>query len=169
MRLFSGKKGYFFVIDSLVAMTILSVGLFVLVSSFSVSPPKTQVIITSKDALSYITETTIKRYVDKENILNKSELLERGSLDNTIIEQVMEFIYLNQNQTAEDLLRTSLGEVVPIQHNVRIMVDSKVIYMRSISEPDEAELLIPSKSYAITIYNTSHIIGPSLIEVDVWQ
>ena len=169
------RKGYFFIIDSLIAMTILTVGFFILISFFITSPPKNQATTLNYDIMSFLTTTHMKDYTESTASINRSELLLRGSLDNTISEQILEFWYLegfnciSPNSNATSLVRDVVANVVPVQYDVLIRLGDCNIYERSIASYHEADLLIPSKTYIMTIYNNNVIVGPYLLEVFVWQ
>lgn len=163
------KKGYFFIIDAFIAMTILSVGMFILLSSYVTSPPKTQTIITSKDILDFMTRTTVKEMVIPDDIVNKTILYETGSLDNTIIEQVNEYRHLGKLDLAEDLTEYVLSTVVPVQFEILVNINGVKIYKRASSNIEDADILVPSKAHILTVYDQSQIFGPDLVEVFVWQ
>jgi hypothetical protein len=169
MRVFNSKKGYFFIIDALIAMTVLSVGLFILMSSYSATPPATQLAITSADVLEYLTQTSMREFVDPLGIVDKRELLDRGSLSNSIAEQAIEYLNLSQTTTAENLIVEAVDQVLPIQYNIRIIIGDYTIFERGIERPEDAELLIPARGYVVTVFNQSRVIGPYPIEVDIWQ
>jgi hypothetical protein len=164
-----GKKAYFFMIDSFIAVTILSMGLFVILSSYTDSSPGTQLSMTSQDVMNYLTSTPIKTFVDPEGLVDRKELIDRGSIDNSLIEQILEYRYLGEIDRSGNLTREAIELIVPEQFEIQIFVDDSLLYRRSIADPEDSKLIIPSNAYILTVYQQTEIIGPHLVEVMVWQ
>lgn len=175
MRSFN-KRGYFFIIDAFIAMTILALGLFFILSSYSQSPPQTQTLVTSRNVISYMTETEISSVISEfvQTAEEREELVQRGSFDNSILEQIVEYIYLDEMGSAGDLVNKTFNQTIPSQYNYEFtligedITNTKYNNEKITRGVEEADVVIPSRTLVVVVINQTKIIGPVEAEVKIW-
>ncbi len=177
---FFNKKGYFFSFDGALATLILSAGIFILLAISSSQPPQLQALNTARDMKEILTSTQLKSYIIPSNIVDINELISTGSIENTLIEQISEFhmrsalqpSYAN-NMTA--LARHIMQSSVPVQFSYDLdLVDLSTgnvidLVTYELVPRSRTDLIIPMKSYVLTIFNQSEVVGPYLMELLIWS
>jgi hypothetical protein len=190
------KKGYFFVIDSILALSILAVGAFLIFTYYTNIPSKDTPAILSEDIMDFFANIKIK---DVDNayaglggtlwetegqpggICPGEELIPNG--ENTLLQQVADFYeksatnicYFDPNN--EDLIERFINALIanslPTQYNFEFWMDDQLMYPATelSSSKDAANVLIPSKKivYGISDPQLGNIYGPYGSEVLVWQ
>jgi hypothetical protein len=177
------KKGYFFIIDAMMALFVLVLGTIIILSSFMYEPSEKQASFIAFDLMDFLSSNKIqdinnqyvgpggKFYLD-ENITN---------LDNSLIQQVCEFYYRNVTLNST----TSLSLIAPFVSNVTsgvfpstygfiLNIDNHPVYNYTgpfAESMANSSIIIPSKKIVYGNYvNSTHILlyGPYEVEVIVW-
>ena len=172
------KKGYFFLLDSILALTILAVALFVLFSDYQNVPVATQAGFYSSDILDYFANTEIKE-VNNPYAGIQGTLWQQGVIDNedhTLLQQLGE-IYRSGNMTQAELFIGNLTtNRIPSQYEFEIWMDDQLLYPRGPSRShndskNNTNLLLPSRNivHGFIDEEQGEVFGPYEVEVFVWQ
>ena len=172
------KRGYFFVLDAVLALFILVVGVFLVTSSYVDVPQPTQVELLSEDLLNFLSKTKI-------NDLNNpyagigGELWVNGAItdaDNSLLQQISEFYATNNLNTAEKFIQNVSKDAVPSQFRYEVWIDGVILYPKNptnehIKSRNNTEVLLTSKKITFGIINktSSSLWGPYNAEVFLWE
>jgi len=172
------KRGYFFVLDAVLALTILVIGVFLITSSYVNAPQPTQVSLLSDDLLNFLANNKIKdlnnAYAGIGGVLwNQGAITDA---DNSLLQQLGEFYATNKLDTAEKFIANVSNGVVPDQFRYEVWMDNVILYPKTPAQEharsrNSTELLLTSKKITFGILNktTSDMWGPYKAEVYVWQ
>ena len=172
------KRGYFFVLDAVLALFILVVGVFLVTSSYVDVPQPTQVELLSEDLLNFLSNTKIKDLNNPYAGIG-GELWVNGSIkdaDNSLLQQISEFYVANNLNTAEKFIQNVSKDVVPSQFRYEVWINGAVLYPKNptnehIKSRNSTEILLTSKKITFGIINktTSNLWGPYKAEVFLWE
>ncbi len=180
------RKGFFFVIDSIMAIVILSIGIYMILSSYMVFADRDQTALTSRSLLSFMDNVTIASYDSDYKFEELMGLSGGGNYitryDNSLSEQLGEFFFRDRWDLASGLAGDIVEKVVPQQFEAEILVKEPVsdieetIYERN-TDPsfssDDSRLVVPYKSIVMGDFESEdgspEPWGPYVIEVRVWQ
>ena len=198
-RFFLNKKAYFFLIDALLALGVITVGIVMVFTLYANVPSKEQPTILSDDLMDFFANNKIKdvnnEYVglggtlwetegQLGGICNGEELIVNG--ENTLLQQIAIFYEKSQgdagndcyfNPDTEDLIerfiRNLVENILPPQYKFEFWMDDQLLYPeteQTVSK-SKTKVLIPSKKIAYGIMNqeTGDMFGPYNAEVLVWQ
>ena len=177
------KKGYFFVIDAILALGVLAVGAFLVFTFYVTVPSKEEPAVLSEDIMDFFANNKIK---DVDNpyvglggtlwqtegqpggICNGEELIANG--ENTLLQQIGEFYeksqgpsgntcYFDPNPNAEDLIERFIEALIanslPSQYDFEFKMNGEVLYpgTEQVGSKNAADVLIPSKKIVHGILN----------------
>jgi len=172
------KKGYFFVIDSLLAMTILGVGMFLIYSAYTNSPDTTDITILSEDMMDFLTQNKISN-INNEYAGISGELWNAGNITNaknTLLQQITLFYETGQWEIAEKFIENITNNVLPAQYNFEVRINRTIIYpaipsQAHIDSKNRSRILIPSRKivHGFIDEDIGTMFGPYSAEVMVWQ
>ncbi len=167
------KRGaYFFVIDALIAASIIFLTLIIIFATHNLSPQDSPTLRILDEYTEFLASTKIREYpgnytrqlIDNHNITD---------LDNTLLEQLTEFHYYNQTGKPTKRFMTNLtSEItrgfIPTQRSVLVRLGGDIIYNRSNKPMQESDLVLSSKRTGYKRINQTYIYGPISLEVTVW-
>ena len=190
------KKAFFFTIDTLMALGVLVVGFLLILSTHIYQPIESQTIFFSKDLLQVFSSTKVYQ-ADNALIFQmrctncECETQYCGLIknpDNTLLEQLGEFIYRYENGCGEPCLTaakeiaTSISQSLinpqftyefvikdqdyPLGEKEYTLLNNTEITKRT---QDKSNLLIVSKRLIYGIADNENMFGPYIAEVRVWQ
>lgn len=172
------KRGYFFVLDAVLALTILVIGVFLITSSYVNAPQPTQVSLLSDDLLNFLANNKIKDLNNPYAGIGGT-LWNQGAItdaDNSLLQQLGEFYATNKPDIAEKFIANVSNGVVPEQFRYEVWMDNVILYPKTPTQEhtrsrNSTELLLTSKKITFGILNktTSDMWGPYKAEVYVWQ
>lgn len=188
------RRGYFFLIDSIIALGVLAVGTFLIFALYTNVPSKVEVAILSDDVMDFFANNKI-RDVDNEyaglgGTLWSEEGRDTGlcpgeeltaNLENTLLQQAAEFYEKSAgNSCYLDLAQKFIDELtknmLPQQYTLEFWMDDNLLYPKDPSQEhldskSSTEVLIPSKKIVYGILNkeTGDMFGPYNTEVLVWR
>lgn len=172
------KRGYFFVLDAVLALFVLVVGIFLVTSSYVDAPQPTQVELISEDLLNFLSNTKIKELNNPYAGIG-GELWVNGSIkdaDNSLLQQIGEFYAANRLNTAEKFIQNVSKDAVPPQYMYEVWVNGVVLYPKNpssehIRSKNSTEILLTSKKITFGIINktTGSLWGPYKAEVFLWE
>lgn len=171
------KRGYFFIVDSIVALAVLSVGIVLLFSQHEYTPSTEQSYTLSNDILNVLSYNKIKN-INNDYAGSNSNLTRDGNItdiDKTLLEQVGEFYYRNQTKDCsfcigliDKFLSNMTSNMIPQQYNYIIKIENLTVFNHSSSDKDSSRVVIPSKKIVHGLYNGTELYGPYLVEVLSW-
>lgn len=172
------KRGYFFILDAVLALLVLVIGVFLITSSYVETPQPAQVGFLSGDLLGFLSSTKIKglnnAYAGIGGVLwNQGDI---SDADNSLLQQIGEFYATNRIDVAEKFVQNVSAGIVPLQFRYEVWIDNSIVYPRlqpaeHIKSRNNTAILLTSKKLTFGILNktTSDIWGPYKAEVYVWE
>ena len=171
------KKGYFFILDAFLALGILVMGVFLLLSSYTRTPEKEQTANIAEDLLDFFANTKIE---DFNNLYfgASGTLVQQGFIKDaqkTLLQQLGEFYVNNDLDRAENLITNVTQDLIPFQYKYEFLIDKTRIHPKNPSQQfliskENAKVLFPSKKLSFgTINETLDLFGPYKVEVLVWR
>jgi hypothetical protein len=170
------KKGYFFVIDSLLALLIMTLGVILVFSFHKFSPGNQQISVTSADILGLLNvkiRNLNNGYCGVNSLLTRDKNI--TNLDNTLIEQIAELHYRGVSHGCTfcpSLISNIVRNVtanVPTEYSFVLKLEDETVYNRSITHLSDAKVVVPSRKIVQTIYRQVESAGPYPVEVLVWR
>jgi hypothetical protein len=170
------RGGYFFLIDSIIALSVLSIGVFLLYSYNERDVSTTQPLTVSQNVLSHLSSHRI-RNIDNDYGGPSSTLYRNGNItdiDKTLLEQAAEFYYRFRNKGCGfclDLASSYIGNItipVPSNYNYVISIDGTTVYNASTMPLNGSRFVIPSRTIVHGLYNKTELYGPYIVEVLSW-
>jgi hypothetical protein len=173
--LINNSRGYFFLIDSVIALGVLAVGTFLIFTLYVEVPSKEEPVILSDDIMNFFANNKIKD-IDNEYASLGGTLWQQGKITNadyTLLQQVAEFYKNNDLDTAGTFIEELTRDVLPYQYRFEFWVDGQLLYpdTEQTDSKNAAKALIPSKKivYGISNKETGEMFGPYNAEVLLWQ
>jgi hypothetical protein len=175
------KKGYFFVLDAIIGLFIITLGLIMIFSFFKYEPGQEQLDLLAFDVMDFLSSNTISDinndYAGPGGVLHKDGNITQ--LDNTLLEQVGEFYYRNVTKNSDftlnlaDLFLSAVTKnTVPEGCGLIVRIENKTVYNGSgplTPAMNDSIVITPSRGVVFGIYNETEIFGPYSIEVIVWK
>ena len=185
-----GKKGYFFIIDAFIALLILTVGVYIILSSYLDVGDSSQTTLTSKSLMSFMSNMSMANYNSDykfDNLIRyqygSSSLNFIRNFENTILEQIGEFYYRESLRTypqdqdglpygvslSKEFSESIIKDLVPPQYEVQMLlydpsVGESILLFERNSEPlfpkEDASILIPSKRLIMGDFQDSETGSP---------
>lgn len=194
----TGKRAYFFVIDSMLALGVLAIGAFLIFTFYAQQPPSGSADILSEDIMGTFANSEISDINDPEIGLagtywGSSEVLACNGqpitpdLESTLLQQVAIFYELKEINSkpcyVDEIARTFVEKLtqnaLPAQYGFEFWIDDNLrskktlIYPASeqLSSKAASKVLIPSRkiAYGILSQETGQVFGPYSAEVLVWR
>jgi hypothetical protein len=172
------KKGYFFVLDAIMAIMVLTIGVILIFSFNKYAPLKQQAFFISSDIPSMLANTKIKD-LNNEYCGVNSKLTNDGNItntENTLLEQIGEFYYRSKTKGCTfcpnltiKAMQNTVTPLVPEDYNFYIKINSEVVYTRNTTDIQNATLVIPVRRVVQGLYNKSELFGPYIFEVYTWK
>ncbi len=172
------KRGFFFVLDSVLALFILIIGVFLVTSSYVDVPQPVQVELLSDDLLNFLSSAKIKD-INNPYAGIGGELWNQGLItdaENTLLQQIGEFYATNKLDTAEKFVQNVSKGIVPEQYRYEVWMNNVILYPKTpttehLKSKNSTAVLLTSKRLTFGILNktTSNIWGPYKAEVFVWE
>lgn len=172
------KKGFFFILDALLALTVVSVGVFLLVSSYSFTPTRPQTEVILEDVYTYLSDTEIQELNDPYagiggELWNTRVITEQ---ENTLMEQIGELHAKGDDAITEAFIDAAVSDLIPPQFRLQVAVDGDSVYPDTedqalIGSRERTPLLLAKSTvvYGLLNLTTQELWGPSTVTVSVWQ
>jgi len=166
------KRGvYFFVIDAIIAGAILFATLMFIFSTHTVTPDREPTLRVSEDFLQYITTTKLREY---ESVIVDNMILDRNisNLDNTLLDQMVIFYYLQNNESLAYFVDDVASRIVAQDRGLLIYINDQLAYNstghKSADTLNSSNLVITSKKMGFHRVNWTTVSEPIWVEVKVW-
>lgn len=168
------KRGaYFFVIDALIAASIIFMSLMLIFNTHVSSPESNPALRMVEDYTDFLVGTKIRElqapYVQ--------DLIDDGNithLDNTILEQLTEFYYINESGARDTtnimwaFVRNISQGIISEQRSFSVFVNQTIVYEEINSPLQQSRLVVNSKKISYKRINETYIYGPIMVEVKLW-
>lgn len=172
------KRGYFFIIDAVLALIIIVIGVFLINSSYVKIPQTTQVGLLSDDLISFLSNTKLKNlnneYAGFGGELWNQKLIHDS--DNSLLQQIGEFYATKNFDIAEKFIQNVSRDVIPSQFEYEVLINGQLLYPRNPTiqhniSKQNTKIMLTSKLLTFGIVNatSSEIWGPYKAEVFVWE
>jgi len=172
------KRGYFFILDAVLGLSVLVIGVFLITSSYVNVPQPAQVGLLSDDLLDFLSNNKIKDLNNPYAGIG-GEFWNQGIItdaDNSLLQQIGEFYAANNFDTAEKFIQNVSKGIVPSQFRYEVWIDGTILHPQipsaeHIKSRNSTELLLTSKKLTFGIINktTSDLWGPYKAEVFLWE
>ena len=166
------KRGaYFFVIDALIAASVIALSLIIIFGTHNVRKETTPTLRMVEDYTDYLVSTKVREFQGpyRDQLVNDGNIT---NLDNTLLEQLTEFYFQNKTRDTTTILRNFTEEIsygiVPPQRSVSLKINNSLIFSRENLPPNQSSLRLSSKKISFKKINDSYVYGPVIIEVSVW-
>ncbi len=176
-----GRKGYFFLIDAFLAMSVMALGMLLIYSFHSYSPQQVQPLLLADDVMESLSSNNVDDLAGNTSRAGfyVRLLAERGNItnmQNTLLEQIGEYYWLGEDDLARGFAINITSEIVPNQYGfeyhinpVNLTHSDFVIRINSITAtPEDAMMLVTSKRVVAGVANESMMWGPMVMEARVW-
>ena len=178
MKMLLKKRGYFFILDATLALFVLVIGVFLIVSFYLKAPETSQVGLLSEDLFNFLSSTKIKdlnnAYAGIGGILWNQDII--TDPENSLLQQIGEFYAKNNVDIAEKFIQNVSETALPYQYKYELWMNNEILYPKSpsaehLSSKGNTSLLLTSKKLTFGIINqtTGNIWGPYKAEVFVWE
>ena len=177
-----GTRGYFFLIDAFLAMSVIAFGLLMAFSFRSYRPQEVQPFVLADDVMESLSSNRVEDLANNASLAGfyVKKLIDDGSVTdtkNTLLEQAAEFFVEQEAGLARDFVVNITSMLVPSQYGfmVLIAVNSSTeagmeILVNNISvQPEESTMLVASKRIVAGAINESIMWGPLVMEARVWR
>jgi len=193
------RKGYFFIIDSIIALGVLAIGVFLVSNLYIDVPSKDEPAILSEDIMDFFANNKIKDtdnpYVGLSGTLWSEEGEATGlcpgesltaNAENTLLQQIAYFYEKSVDNSCyldiiEKLIISLTKNILPPQYTFEVLIHDTIggtttrLYPKNPSQghldsKESTRVLIPSKKIVYGInQETGEIFGPYAAEVLIWQ
>ena len=185
------RRGYFFLIDSIIALGVLAVGTFLIFALYANVPSKEEVAILSDDIMDFFANNKIKdvnnEYAGLGGTLWEEEGGDTGlcpgeeltaNVENTLLGQVAEFYEKSAGNScylglAQKFIDELTKNVLPLEYTFEFWMNGQLLYpdTEQTDSKSATKVLIPSKKIVYGILNkeTGDMFGPYNAEVLVWR
>ncbi len=185
------KRGYFFLIDSMLALGVIAIGGFLVFSLYAQVPSKAEPAILSEDIMDFFANTKISGVNNPYAGLGGtlwSEESKPGGLcpgeqltangENSLLQQIGIFYEKSKTNSCYTALAGKFileltKNILPQQYTFEFWIDGQLLYPETeqSQSKNDANVLIPSKKMVYGILNpqTGDLFGPYTAEVLVWQ
>lgn len=160
------KRGFFYVVDAFVAVSILIVTLLLLYNTSLNKPAETQTSTLSFDFMELLSKTLI---AESSSDYIK-ELREEGVIKHTrltLLEQAVAFYDLDNNLAIE-FLNGTFQDIIPYQYSGVIEIDGDVVYSQINKPEEQADILIPAKRIVFGVDDPNNIYVYTVL-IKVWE
>lgn len=168
------KRGaYFFVLDAMIAGSIIILSLILIFSTHSLRPESSPTLRMVEDYASFLLTTKIREFQGAyvKSLVNDGNITD---LDNTLAEQLVEFYYYNQTgqKNTTDIMKGFLQGIskgiIPDQRSFAVYINQTLLYERQKIPVGDAKLVLNSKKISFKRINETYIYGPVIFEVKIW-
>ncbi|MFW5746482.1 MAG: hypothetical protein ACOCWQ_02945 [Nanoarchaeota archaeon] len=164
------KRGIFFVIDVILAVSVLVVGLVLVFSSFIETPTYVQSQALSSTVMNYFASTRINQV----NVPYINQLVIQGNITDprdNIVTVLGSYYHRGDNSTMHTIISnvTTHGDLIIRPFSLAMLINDTVIYNTTgIDTITDDNIVVPSKRIIMGLDENGTIWGPYTAEVWVW-
>jgi hypothetical protein len=168
------KRGFFFITDVLLSLTILLVGFMLIWGSYSYQPEQHQSELLSQDIVKILSS---KKVVELESNLiyemwcdvcpNATHVI--SNKDNTLIQQIAEFYATGNNDKAVEFVNEIFKQgIINPQNSFELRVNNSVLFTKIEMPEKDAELMIVNKKLIMGLTPNNTLVNV-VVEARSWQ
>ncbi|HHE36602.1 MAG TPA: hypothetical protein ENL16_02195 [Candidatus Woesearchaeota archaeon] len=167
------KRGaYFFVIDAFIAASIIFFSLILIFTTYNIRPDTGSTLRMLKEYTEFLTNTRVRDF-QGDYVRNLTTNKNITSLDNTLLEQLVEFYYYNSSGKNMSMIMWNFVDevskgVISEQRSFAVYINDTRIYNKTNKPLDESDLVMNSKKIVFHRINETYIYGPVVFEVSIW-
>ena len=172
------KKGYYLVIDSLIAIAILSIGIFLIRGSLANSPSHIQGENLAHDTLSFLASAKVSDFCDFELSICWGPLTNLEipkNRNNSLLGYIGELKKNGRQGSITDLIENSVANshILNQNFNFTFMLDGSLFYPRGITKPEDingykSSPLVSSSSRIIFGHYDDQLPSDPFIQFENW-
>lgn len=172
------KRGYFFIMDAMIALFIVIIGVYLISSSYTNAPQTVQVGLLSDDLLNFLSNTKI-RNLNNQYAGIGGELWNNGLIkdeDNSLLQQIGEFYSMKNPEIAENFILNVSQGVIPPQFNYEVWINGEAVFPKTqtavhLKSKEMSPIMLASRKITFGVLNatTGEMWGPYKAEVYVWE
>ncbi len=166
------KRGaYFFVIDALIAASIITMSLIIIFTSHNLRPDTNPTLRLVEDYSDFLITTKVREFQGAyvQSLIDNGNITDR---DNSLLQQLTEFYFYNKTRNNTQIMWNFTEEIshglVPQQRSVMLLINDTLIYTRQLTLPNQSNLMLSTKKLSFKKINDSYIYGPVVVEVMIW-
>jgi len=172
MSLRNSRRGQFFILDTLLALTIIFGGLLFILSSTAQTPLTSQAAYTAQDLLKQLSDTQINQ--------SSNSIIVQARFNGTIaasdgyrslLEEVV-YLYSQGNLgTAQQIINSTAVSLIPQNYNARFVINQTQLFVKTVTTNTQAQapFVLYDRRIIIGLTNTSQRFGPYIVEFSIWQ
>lgn len=172
----TGKKGYYFMVDALIALFVLTLGVVGILAFHYRAPQQQPLAILSQDFMDVLSGTQLSDINDP--FIGPTGMFgANGNIthfDNTVLQQIAEFYYRLQSQPGcthcLNLINTTIHRAVPVEkkYNYLVSINDDILFSNNRTSLGQARIVLPARKIVHGEFEDA-IYGPYLVEVLVWE
>lgn len=168
------RKSQIFIFDLIFASIMIFVSLGLFFTYFSTTTDNSNIYTMNYEILNSISKTGINSLND----IGIRDMFKNGYIknkDNTVAQQIAEFVYINRSDLAQDLTQIYIKNYISRQMNYNITLSNstftQVLYQGKNTNVNLSESTISSSSNRIIIgfLNKDSFYGPYTLKITIWQ
>ncbi|KYK27086.1 hypothetical protein AYK26_00100 [Euryarchaeota archaeon SM23-78] len=168
------KRGaYFFVIDALIAGSVIFLSLILIFTTHTMVPDPTPTLRMVEDYTDFLITTKVREF-QGPYVKSLTEDRNITNLDNTLLEQLTEFYYYNESGIKDTsiIMNNYIQEIsqgiIPDHRNFAISMNNTLLYSRVNRPIGDSKLVLSSRKISFKRINETFIYGPVVAEVKIW-
>ena len=162
------KRGaYFFVIDALIASSIIFISLIIIFSTHTYRIETNPSLRLVNDYTNYLITSEVREISGHYT----TELIENKTithLDNSLLQQITEFYYFEEDLFLRNFIKEISLSIIPNQRSFAIYINDTLAFNRTNTLEKDANLMLSSKKIAFNRINQTMVFGPIIVEVKLW-
>jgi hypothetical protein len=179
---YMNKRGaYFFVIDALIAGSIIFISLLVIFTTHNMRPEPAPTLRMIQDYTNFLTKNKIREFSGPyvQSLVNDSNIT---NLDNTMLEQLVQFYYENQTNEKDttaimyNYVKEISAGIIPAQRSFALYIylvnesglDHTLIYSSEQKPMKDSSLVMSTQKITFKRINETYVYGPLVAEAVIW-
>ncbi|MBW2971000.1 hypothetical protein KY320_02465 [Candidatus Woesearchaeota archaeon] len=169
------KKGYFFVLDAFVALTVVVLSLVLIFSFHTQKPYQIQSITLSDDTMDVLSSMKVYEINNEwvfSQYTNGSQNI--SNPDSTLLEQAAIFYLTNRVELGDRFVGEVTSGILPERYGSLLRLynstnEYNVLINSGDVTQDDARMLVVSKRLLLVMADDEQLLSPIIAEVRVWE
>lgn len=166
------RQGFFFIIDTLLALIVLFAGLALVLSNSAQVPLTAQAAYTAQDLLTQLSNTRINESSNAVVIAARfNGTISSNDNYRSLLEEIVYLYYQSNTGTAVQILNATAVNLIPSNYNAEFRINQTLIFNQTVTANSQAQapFVLTDRRIIIGITNTSQLFGPYIVEFRIWQ
>lgn len=169
------KKGYFFLIDAIIALFVIGIGITLVITTTSSPEPVRQPELLDIDLMNILQQRV--NSIDDDYCGAESALVIDGNIsdpNDRLLQQFGSLYYRDQQGCVFciELIQNCINSLVLINnlgpYSIELNINHKYIHAINTTLRNESRLVIPQRSITFGVYH-NQFFGPYTVEMFVWN